>query len=127
MRMPQLSPDGEWLYYAMEYCQKGTLERNLEERHRLVLADALKLAIGICQGVAHRFPRLKFVSVEFNTGWIAHWREQNQNQPDTPPYCLHDGFLLYAPHAISRFASHPAVDPVRADLSGCRACCVSVR
>src|SRR2546423_8982909 len=29
--------------------------------------------------------------------------------------------------ASSRFASHPAVDPVRADLSGCRACCVSVR
>ena len=26
--------------------------------------------------------------------------------------------------ASSSFASHPAVDPVRADLSGCRACCV---
>lgn len=30
----------------------------------------------ICQGVAHRFPGLKFVSVEFNTGWIAHWLER---------------------------------------------------
>jgi predicted TIM-barrel fold metal-dependent hydrolase len=27
----------------------------------------------ICQGVAHRHPRLKFVVAEFNTGWIGHW------------------------------------------------------
>ena len=30
----------------------------------------------ICQGVAHRFPGLKFVSAEFNTGWIANWLER---------------------------------------------------
>jgi predicted TIM-barrel fold metal-dependent hydrolase len=31
------------------------------------------LAELICQGVAHRHPRLKFVVAEFNTGWIGHW------------------------------------------------------
>jgi predicted TIM-barrel fold metal-dependent hydrolase len=30
----------------------------------------------ICQGVAHRYPELKFVSVEFNTGWVANWLER---------------------------------------------------
>lgn len=30
----------------------------------------------ICQGVAHRFPRLKFVCTEWNTGWLAHWLER---------------------------------------------------
>ena len=30
----------------------------------------------ICQGVAHRFPGLRFVSSEFNTGWIANWLER---------------------------------------------------
>ena len=30
----------------------------------------------ICQGVAHRHPRLKFVVAEFNTGWIGHWLER---------------------------------------------------
>jgi len=34
------------------------------------------LADLICQGVADRFPDLKFVSVEFNTGWIANWLER---------------------------------------------------
>ena len=26
--------------------------------------------------MAHRFPGLKFVSAEFNTGWIANWLER---------------------------------------------------
>ena len=30
----------------------------------------------ICQGVAHRFPNLKFVCTEWNTGWLAHWLER---------------------------------------------------
>jgi len=30
----------------------------------------------ICQGVAHRHPRLRFVVAEFNTGWIAHWLDR---------------------------------------------------
>jgi predicted TIM-barrel fold metal-dependent hydrolase len=30
----------------------------------------------ICQGVAHRFPDLKFVCAEWNTGWLAHWLER---------------------------------------------------
>ena len=30
----------------------------------------------ICQGVAHRFPGLKFVCAEFNTGWIANWLDR---------------------------------------------------
>ena len=30
----------------------------------------------ICQGVAHRHPRLKFVVAEFNTGWIGHWLDR---------------------------------------------------
>ncbi len=30
----------------------------------------------ICQGVAHRFPNLKFVCAEWNTGWLAHWLER---------------------------------------------------
>ena len=30
----------------------------------------------ICQGVAHRFPELKFVCAEWNTGWLAHWLER---------------------------------------------------
>jgi predicted TIM-barrel fold metal-dependent hydrolase len=36
----------------------------------------LTLSDLICQGVAHRFPGLKFVSVEFNTGWLANWLER---------------------------------------------------
>jgi predicted TIM-barrel fold metal-dependent hydrolase len=34
------------------------------------------LAELICQGVAHRHPRLKFVVAEFSTGWIAHWLDR---------------------------------------------------
>jgi predicted TIM-barrel fold metal-dependent hydrolase len=34
------------------------------------------LAELLCQGVAHRHPRLKFVVAEFNTGWIAHWLDR---------------------------------------------------
>lgn len=30
----------------------------------------------IAGGVAHRFPGLKFVAAEFNTGWIANWLER---------------------------------------------------
>jgi predicted TIM-barrel fold metal-dependent hydrolase len=30
----------------------------------------------ICQGVAHRFPDLKFVLAEWEAGWIAHWLER---------------------------------------------------
>jgi hypothetical protein len=30
----------------------------------------------ICQGVAHRFPDLKFVCAEWNTGWLAHWLDR---------------------------------------------------
>ncbi len=30
----------------------------------------------ICYGVAHRFPTLKFVLGEWNTGWIANWLER---------------------------------------------------
>ena len=30
----------------------------------------------ICQGVAHRFPRLRFVLGEWETGWIAHWLQR---------------------------------------------------
>ena len=30
----------------------------------------------IAGGVAHRFPDLKFVAAEFNTGWIANWLER---------------------------------------------------
>ena len=30
----------------------------------------------ICQGVAHRFPKLKFVCAEWNTGWLGHWLER---------------------------------------------------
>jgi len=30
----------------------------------------------ICQGVAHRHPRLKFVVAEFNSGWIGHWMDR---------------------------------------------------
>jgi uncharacterized protein len=30
----------------------------------------------ICQGVANRYPNLRFVVVEFNTGWIANWLER---------------------------------------------------
>jgi predicted TIM-barrel fold metal-dependent hydrolase len=30
----------------------------------------------ICQGVAHRFPQLRFVCAEWNTGWLAHWLER---------------------------------------------------
>lgn len=30
----------------------------------------------ICQGVAHRFPKLQFVLAEWETGWIAHWLER---------------------------------------------------
>ena len=30
----------------------------------------------ICQGVAHRFPDLRFVCAEWNTGWLAHWLER---------------------------------------------------
>ncbi len=30
----------------------------------------------ICQGIAHRHPRLKFVVAEFNCGWIAHWLDR---------------------------------------------------
>ena len=30
----------------------------------------------ISGGVAHRFPALKFVAAEFNTGWIANWLER---------------------------------------------------
>jgi predicted TIM-barrel fold metal-dependent hydrolase len=30
----------------------------------------------ICQGVAHRHPRLKFVVAEFNAGWIGHWMDR---------------------------------------------------
>ena len=36
----------------------------------------LTLSDLICQGVAHRFPRLKFISAEFNTGWLANWLER---------------------------------------------------
>lgn len=30
----------------------------------------------ICQGVAHRFPRLKFVLAEWEAGWIAQWLQR---------------------------------------------------
>ena len=30
----------------------------------------------IAGGVAHRFPGLKFVAAEFNTGWVANWLER---------------------------------------------------
>ena len=30
----------------------------------------------IAGGVAHRFPSLRFVAAEFNTGWIANWLER---------------------------------------------------
>lgn len=30
----------------------------------------------ICQGIAHRHPRLRFVVAEFNCGWIAHWLDR---------------------------------------------------
>ena len=30
----------------------------------------------IAGGVAHRFPDLKFVAAEFNTGWVANWLER---------------------------------------------------
>lgn len=30
----------------------------------------------ICQGVAHRYPDLKFVCAEWNTGWLAHWLDR---------------------------------------------------
>jgi predicted TIM-barrel fold metal-dependent hydrolase len=30
----------------------------------------------ICQGVAHRFPDLKFVCAEWETGWLAHWLQR---------------------------------------------------
>ncbi len=30
----------------------------------------------ICQGVAHRFPNLKFICAEWNTGWLAHWLDR---------------------------------------------------
>jgi predicted TIM-barrel fold metal-dependent hydrolase len=30
----------------------------------------------ICQGVAQRFPELKFVCAEWETGWLAHWLER---------------------------------------------------
>ena len=30
----------------------------------------------IAGGVAHRFPALKFVAAEFNTGWLANWLER---------------------------------------------------
>ena len=30
----------------------------------------------ICQGVAHRHPKLKFVVAEYNAGWIANWLDR---------------------------------------------------
>ena len=30
----------------------------------------------ICQGVAHRYPDLKFVCAEWETGWLAHWLQR---------------------------------------------------
>jgi predicted TIM-barrel fold metal-dependent hydrolase len=30
----------------------------------------------ICQGVAHRFPELKFVCAEWETGWLGHWLDR---------------------------------------------------
>jgi predicted TIM-barrel fold metal-dependent hydrolase len=30
----------------------------------------------ISGGVAHRYPNLKFVAAEFNTGWVANWLER---------------------------------------------------
>ncbi len=34
------------------------------------------LADLIAGGVAHRYPKLKFVAAEFNTGWVANWLER---------------------------------------------------
>lgn len=44
----------------------------------------------ICQGVAHRFPELKFVLGEWETGWIAHWLDRldhsfYRSRATTPP------------------------------------------
>jgi predicted TIM-barrel fold metal-dependent hydrolase len=44
----------------------------------------------ICQGVAHRFPRLKFVLAEWEAGWIAQWLQRLDHafyraRSSTPP------------------------------------------
>ena len=36
----------------------------------------ITLADLICGGVAHRFPRLKFVAAEWEIGWLAHWLQR---------------------------------------------------
>ena len=43
-------------------CAANTIQRTLSEL--------------ICQGVAHRYPELKFVVTEFNSGWIGHWLDR---------------------------------------------------
>lgn len=53
VRLLDAGYDGEWLYYAMEHCEKGTLERVLEEGSRPVLGVALDLAMGATRGIEH--------------------------------------------------------------------------
>lgn len=36
----------------------------------------ITLADLICGGVAHRFPELKFIAAEWETGWLAHWLQR---------------------------------------------------
>ena len=39
-------------------------------------AGALTVGTLICSGVAHRYPELKFVATEWETGWVAHWLDR---------------------------------------------------
>ena len=39
-------------------------------------AGAITIGTLICSGVAHRFPNLKFVPTEWETGWVAHYLER---------------------------------------------------
>jgi serine/threonine-protein kinase len=53
VRLLDAGYDGEWLYYAMEHCERGTLDRVLEEQSRPNLAAAIELAMGATRGIEH--------------------------------------------------------------------------
>jgi len=59
--------------------------------HTTVVNSVIDLIIS---GVVERFPRLKFVLAEFETGWVAHFKQRFDHAAYRTPWELADGLSL---------------------------------
>jgi predicted TIM-barrel fold metal-dependent hydrolase len=59
--------------------------------HTTVINSVIDLIIN---GVVERFPRLKFVLAEFETGWVAHFKQRFEHACYRTPWELTDGLSL---------------------------------